>query len=229
MLAAAAQGRAAGNIGGSLALTSDYVFRGLSQTCGKPAAQADLHYRWSGPRTAESFLGVWGSTDLASQSCPTPGEINIYLGHSWLTGIADSSATLTYAHYAYPGSADGHYDYDELEGAWAFQDRLFLTLAWVPNALGYTHHGPERDRNALSFGAQLNEPIGTRFTASAGVGYDQIADITGAGFAFWNAGLAYGRGAAQIGVSYFGTADRARRLYGGQGGNRWAATVIWRF
>ena len=228
LLAAAWQCRAEGTFGGSLALTSDYVFRGLSQTCGKPAAQADVHYRISSPSAGESFLGVWGSQELSGEYCPTPGELNLYAGHSWLTGLA-SSLTLTYAHYAYPGSAEGHYDYDEFEGAWAFQDRLFVTVAWVPNALGYTNYSASRDRNAVSLGLQLNQPVATAFTASAGVGYDQIADVTGAGFVFWSAGIAYGRGPAQIGVSYFGTSDRARHLYGGMGGNRWAATLIWRF
>ena len=35
------------DLGGSLALTSDYIYHGISQTCGDPAAQADC------PRPAE--------------------------------------------------------------------------------------------------------------------------------------------------------------------------------
>ncbi|MBV9913446.1 MAG: hypothetical protein JOZ93_12765, partial [Sinobacteraceae bacterium] len=34
----------AGAFGGALTLTSDYIFRGVSQGNGDPAAQADVHY-----------------------------------------------------------------------------------------------------------------------------------------------------------------------------------------
>jgi hypothetical protein len=63
--------------GGSLALTRDDIYRGVSQTCGDPAAQADVHAS-DGPTQSQwtAFAGVWGSAGLvASRMLPSdPGN-----------------------------------------------------------------------------------------------------------------------------------------------------------
>jgi uncharacterized protein (TIGR02001 family) len=224
----------AGPFGGSLALTSDYVYRGISQTCGDPAFQADVHYRSHGGESpSETFVGLFGSKGLGDSYCGGTSELNAYLGHSFATS-RDSSATLTYTHYAYPNGEYGFdrvdYDYDELAGEWAYRDQLFFTLAWVPNALRYTGHSLERGRSAFTAGLQLHQALGASFTLSAGVGYDEVTDFSGAGYAFWNGGIGYGIGRWQLDVSYFGTADHATQHFGTRiAGNRVSATALWRF
>ena len=53
-----AVGRVQGAYGGHVAVTTDYVLRGVSQTRGAPALQADLHYT-----TANGwYAGAWAST-----------------------------------------------------------------------------------------------------------------------------------------------------------------------
>ena len=68
---AAAAGIGLDDFGGSVALTSNYMFHGISQTCGDPAAQGDVHYRSSGGQSAsEGFAGVWGSAwDAVPRHC----------------------------------------------------------------------------------------------------------------------------------------------------------------
>jgi uncharacterized protein (TIGR02001 family) len=234
----AAAGIALDDFGGSLALTSDDMFHGISQTCGDPAAQGDLHYRSSGGQSAaEGFAGVWGSAGLGQSACGKARELNFYAGYSFLTS-PDSSASLTYTHYGYPGGdytitplAGHRYDYDALEGQWAWQDRVFLTLAWTPDALGYKEFfAVARDRSALSYGLQLHQPLWRGFSLSAGVGYDQIADPFGTGYGFWNAGVGYTLGAWQLDAEYFGTATRAVRLFGSYvAGHQASISVVWRF
>jgi uncharacterized protein (TIGR02001 family) len=232
-VAAAHHGRA-GSFGGSLTLTSDYVYRGISQTCGDPAFQADGHYRTSGGQSpSDTFVGLFASKGLGDSYCGGASELNAYLGHSFATS-RDSSATLTYTHYAYPGGLYGFdsvdYDYDEFGAQWAYQDQLYLTLAWVPNALRYTDHSLERGRSAFTYGLQLHHALGARFTLSAGAGYDEVTDPLGAGYAFWNGGIGYAIGAFQFDVSYFGTADIATRRFGTRiAGNRVSVTALWRF
>jgi uncharacterized protein (TIGR02001 family) len=117
----ASAGIALDDFGGSVALTSNYMFHGLSQTCGDPAAQGDLHYRSSGGQSAtEVFAGAWGSAGLGQSACGKAREVNFYAGYSFLTS-PDSSASLTYTHYGYPGGdytigrlAGHRYDYDAL-------------------------------------------------------------------------------------------------------------------
>jgi uncharacterized protein (TIGR02001 family) len=233
----AAAGIALDDFGGSVALTSNYMFHGISQTCGDPAAQGDLHYRSSGGQTAaEGFAGVWGSAGLGQSACGKAREVNFYAGYSFLTS-QDSSASLTYTHYGYPGGdytigrlAGHRYDYDALEAQWAWQDRVFLTVAWTPDALGYKAYSLSRNRTALSYGIQLHQPLARGFSLSAGVGYDQIADPLGTGYGFWNAGVGYTLGAWQLDAGYFGTATRALRLFGAYvAGSQAAVSAVWRF
>jgi uncharacterized protein (TIGR02001 family) len=225
------------DFGGSLALTTDYVFHGISQTCGEPAAQGDVHFRSAGGESAaEAFAGVWGSVGLGQSGCDQAREINFYGGYS-LPITADSNATLTYTHYGYPGGgyaigrlAGYRFDYDALEAQWAWQDQVYLSVAWTPNALHYEYHEVLRNRSALSYGLQLHQPLPGGFSLSAGIGYDQIADPFGTGYGFWNAGLGYGLGKVQLQASYIGTADRALGLFGSRvAGSRGLVSAVWRF
>src|SRR6185312_5397019 len=68
--------------GGSLALTADDVYRGVSRTCGHPAAQADVHVRERGASYWAAFAGVWGSAGLSSSPCGGARELEIYAGYS---------------------------------------------------------------------------------------------------------------------------------------------------
>jgi uncharacterized protein (TIGR02001 family) len=241
-LASAARG-VAGDLGGSLALTSDYVYQGISRTCGGPAAQADLRFRSAGGEAPwETFAGVWGSAGLARSLCNASREIDLYAGQRIALG-GSSSLTLTYVHYAFPGGSyvyerlEGRrFDYDELGGMWALEDRLFVTLAWTPNALEYRLYPAAgaytlaRDRSALSFGAQVHQPLPAGLTLSAGAGYDEVSDPFGAGYAFWSAGIGRTVGRVELDVSYFRTAPRAERLFGPKiAGGRLSAAAVWRF
>ena len=231
------QAAAASDVGGSVALTSDYVYHGLSHTCGAPALQADLQIGTSGGEgPSELYAGAWGSAGLGSGYCHRSREVDLYAGVR-LAPSATQSLTLSYIHYAFPGGnylyepVEGRrFDYDELDGTWAFEDRLFFTFAWTPNAIEYRRFAIRRDRGAPSFGAELHQPVGLGFTFSAGVGYDQMSDPSGAGYAFWNAGFEHRVGPVQVDLSYYRTAPRAERLFGPQvAGGRVAASAIWRF
>ncbi len=225
------------NFGGSLALTSDYIYHGISQTCGDPAAQADLHYRSSGGQSAaEAFAGVWGSAGLGQSACGKAREVDLYAGYSLALG-QDSSASVTYSRYGYPGGnytlapiAGHRYDYDAVEAQWAWLDEVYLTLAWTPDAFQFTEYGPRDDRHALSYGLQLHHALTGGFSLSAGVGYDEIADPSGTGYGFWNAGVGYAWGPVQVQAGYFGTASRAVRVFGSYvAGSRASVSALWRF
>lgn len=124
--AAANAAWADGSVGGSLAATSDYIYHGLSHSEGNPAFQADVHYRSdSGTATAENFIGLWSSTTDRAATGGTY-EVNAYAGRTFQIA-PQSSATVTYVHYAYPDErGTPRYDYDELSGTWAYQDRVFF-------------------------------------------------------------------------------------------------------
>jgi uncharacterized protein (TIGR02001 family) len=220
--------RGAGSVGGSLDLTSDYIYHGLSESYGDPALQADIHYRTdSGAAAAENFIGLWGST-ISRSATGGNYELNAYLGRTFLIN-ANSSATLSYVHYAYP---DDHgrprYDYDELAAGWGYQDRVFATVAWTPDTARYSERGLGRCCRAFSYDIAVHQSLGHAFTLSAAVGYDALNGASG--YAYWNGGVAYAIGAWQVDLSYFAMQRRAVDLYGSViAGNRLVGTLVWRF
>jgi uncharacterized protein (TIGR02001 family) len=219
---------AEGSIGGSLDLTSDYIFHGLSESHGDPAVQGDIHYRSdSGAAAAENFIGLWGST-ISRSATGGSFELNGYLGRTFLVS-SNSSATLSYVHYAYP---DDHgkprYDYDELTAGWAYQDLVFATIAWTPDTARYSERGFGRCCRALSYDIAVHQSLGHAFTLSAALGYDELNGAPG--YAYWNGGIAYAIGAWQFDLSYFAMQSRAEHLYGPVlAGDRMVGTIVWRF
>ena len=232
---------AAVDAGGSLALTADDVYRGISQTCGHPAAQVDLHARERGTSDWDVFAGAWGSAGLGSSDCGSAKELDAYAGYS-LALTANLRATLTYTRYTYPGGGYGNrylsghrYDYDQLAMSWSLADRLYFTLAWTPDALHYEGYESgslryEQDRSAFAYGAQWRQPLVSWLSVTAGVGYDRMADPFGTGYGFWSLGLTHAAGPLELDFGYFHTADRALRLFGrDSAGERVSATVLWSF
>jgi uncharacterized protein (TIGR02001 family) len=231
---------AAVDTGGSLALTEDDVYRGVSQTCGHPAAQADLHLREQGAGYWAAFAGVWGSAGLARSSCGGARELNAYAGYS-LALTPQLSTTLLYTRYAFPGGGYGNphlsgarYDYDQLATSWSLLDRLYVTLAWTPDALRYEHYDgslhAEQDRSAFAYGAEWRQPLVSWLSLTAAAGYDRMADPFGTGYGFWSLGLTHSSGPFELDVGYFHTAARAMRLFGrDSAGGRVSATLLWHF
>jgi uncharacterized protein (TIGR02001 family) len=226
--AAAMAAWADGSVGGSLEFTSDYIYHGLSQSRGDPAVQADIHYRSaSDAATGENFIGLWGSTISRAMTGGTY-ELNAYAGRTFLVN-SDSSATLSFVHYAYPNDRGSpRYDYDELSGSWAYRDFVFFTVAWTPDTAAYTERGLGRCCRLLSYDVALHQSLGYGFTLSAALGYDELKGDFG--YAYWNGGIDYAIGPFQLDLSYFAMQPRAAHLYGDAiAGNRWVGTLIWRF
>jgi uncharacterized protein (TIGR02001 family) len=219
---------AQGSLGGSVDLTSDYIYHGLSESHGDPAIQADVHYRSdSGAAAAENFIGLWGST-ISHATTGGTYELNAYLGRTFLIN-SDSSATLTYVHYAYPDDKGRPgYDYDELSVGWAYEDRVFATFAWTPDTARYSDRESGRCCRVLSYDIAVHQSLGHAFTLTGGLGYDELKGASG--YAYWNGGIAYAIGSWQLDLSYFAMQRRAADLYGNViGGNRWVGTLAWRF
>jgi uncharacterized protein (TIGR02001 family) len=227
-------------LGGSLALTRDDVYRGLSQTCGHPAAQGSIDVRTQGSSSWDVFGGVWGSKGLSGTECGSARELDVFAGYS-IALTPDLGFSLIYTRYAFPGGGYGNphlygrrYDYDQIGLTANVQGRLYATLAWTPDALRYERYdgrfGIEADRSAFSYGLEWRQPLASWLTLTAGGGYDRMADPGGTGYGFYSIGLANRTGPLELSVAYFRAAGRAERLFGPEvAGGRVSATVLWRF
>jgi uncharacterized protein (TIGR02001 family) len=219
-------GHAEGDLGGYLAVTTDYVLRGMSQTRGAAALQADLHFenanRW--------FVGAWTSTiDLNPGPGPTL-ELNAYAGRNWPLGTT-WSARLTAVHYAYPNDTEAlRYDYDELIGSLAFRDRLSVSVAWSPNTSRYSTYGIARDRTALNYDLVGQWPLAGPLTVAGGVGYYDLDDLFDTGYGYWNASLVWAVPHLQFELGFYSTSSNAEALFGREAtGQRWSLTATWQF
>lgn len=205
---------------------SDYVFRGVTQTRGGAALQADVH--WAGD--AGWFVGAWGST-VDPNAGPGPTiEINLYAGLAReLTG--DWVARLLAIHYAYPDDETTlRWDYDEVAASLAFRDRLAATIAWSPNYSSFGAGQFVADRKTMSYELSAQLPWRRHWLASAGAGYQDLDDLFGTGFVFWNVGLTYVAAPWQLTLARFGTSERAADLYGSDATrDRWSLVVQWQF
>lgn len=118
----------------NLALTSNYISRGFTQSWGRPALQGGVdHLRPSG-----LFAGAWFSTLSQKEFRDGPLEVDIY------AGMNGSAAGLTWTaaayYYLYPGSSspavgNRRYDYAEAklglsQGPWVINTYWVLTQRW---------------------------------------------------------------------------------------------------
>ncbi len=119
-----------------LTLTTDYVFRGVSQTMTSPALQGRLYVS----HESGFFAYVWGSNvDYVADGGPDDGadiEVDFLVGYS--RGISDRVAvTASWVRYAFPGmKAEIRYDFSEWTGAITVDDTHTVTVAYSPDVFG---------------------------------------------------------------------------------------------
>jgi uncharacterized protein (TIGR02001 family) len=109
-------------ISGNIALTSDYRFRGISQTDESPAVQGGFDTSFE----PGFYLGSWGSSVDFSESDNDTGhygslELDYYGGWRGPIGDSDFGIDVGYLYYDYPGdTVDPKGDYQEvsLKGSW---------------------------------------------------------------------------------------------------------------
>lgn len=172
LLPAVASAQQAPELSFGVALTSDYIFRGTTQSDGKPAVQAYAEAGLGG-----FYLGAWGSTvDLGEDEV----ELDLYAGFRGAFGALDYD--LGYVRYLYDESGDccgeaylsldRAFGFGTLGGS-AFYD-LDLDTTWAELRAG------------TSFGENwaVDGAVGTDF-GSFDLGEDKVA---------WNVGVTHSLG-----------------------------------
>lgn len=193
--AAAAAEEPASNLSWNLALTSDYVFRGITQTDFDPALQGGLDYAFD---DSGWYVGTWGSNiDFASPDGPDI-EIDIYGGYG--TSLSDDwSLDLHAIRYIYAGERDvyGDLDYNEFFAATTWNEMLTFTLAYAPDYANL-------DYTSTYFGVGGTWEVGNGFSLNAGVGHSSFSDDVGS-YTDWNLGFSRSFGPVEAALTYYDT------------------------
>ena len=109
--AAADEGEDGPSLTANLTLTSDYRFRGQSQTMRGGAVQGGLDYA----DPSGLFAGVWASTIDFDDPQESPAEVDFIAGYSH-TFADETAGSVWLAYYWYPDSDPADYDYVEILG-----------------------------------------------------------------------------------------------------------------
>jgi uncharacterized protein (TIGR02001 family) len=211
---------------GSIAATTDYVFRGVSQTYGGAALQGGLNFQ----SPAGWFAGSWASNVDPYPGGPDAAELNLYAGFGWALS-RDWTARASYTRYVYAWDQRRKpYDYGEFAVTVGFRDRLAATVSYQPDATRYSTLGYVRDRPASAYELTGRWPLPRGLALIGGVGYYDLTHLYGVGYWSGNAGVSYVRGRFEVDVTRFFSDGTVRRLFeDASADGRWVASIVCRF
>ena len=211
---------------GSLALTSDYLVRGISRSNHDAALQLDLHY----VSNVGLFAGVFASNTQIDPDESRDAELSEYFGYGWRGGDAWAGRVLA-SYYAYPWNQFGsRYNYAEFDAEVAYRGWLQLNLNYSPDSPRYVPYRGLMSVTETAAEINAQRAIIGKLSATAGVGYSHLAGASAAGYVYWGIGGAYDLGPVSLAVSYTDTTSGAKSLfYNAAATGRWTGTVIWRF
>lgn len=173
--------------------TSDYIFRGVSQTGEQPAFQASVDLTYG-----IFYAGIWGSnTDLGAND---NAELDLYAGITPAWGPVTFDLGVIY--YAYP-SADDNLEYVELKGGYS------LTSPWIKGLTSGTtvYWSPEYTldsgevvtvESSASYALPAVGKISPTLSGTYGTVYGDLGDgftASGTGddeYSYWNVGIEVG-------------------------------------
>ena len=197
-----------GEVSANVALVSDYIFRGITNTDHNPAIQGGLSYSVDvGLPYAQPYAGFWGS----NVDFDDGGEATVELDFSFgLTGtVAGVEWDLGGLYYAYPGAHSNlHYNYWEvpLQLTYPIGEHLSLLgqYAFSPDFFGSSGRA-----HYLVAGGRWEQPIGpTTLAFEATTGHQWIEDNAAYGvddYQDWRVGLALTIDKITVGVAYTDT------------------------
>jgi uncharacterized protein (TIGR02001 family) len=181
----------------NVALVSDYVFRGITQSNEEPTVQGGFDYEYA---PLGLYAGIWGSgVDFTDAST----ELDYYAGwrHSWDKLSFDVGAI----YYDYPGS-DGSLEYDFWEASAALGYDFDVAAATIAVNYSPEYFGDSGDATYSAF--YLDIPLPYSLTLNSHIGYQAIDDNDTFGtpdYADWGVGLGYNLAGFDLAVTYTDT------------------------
>ncbi|MCQ4165824.1 hypothetical protein [Tahibacter harae] len=225
LLLAAALPAAAQDWGGALGFGSDNVYRGVSQTSGRPSWLADVHYRFD-----ENWTAGLGASAERPQYQSSGAQFTLYLDRLWQLD-EDWSAKLGVMHYESPWNVwRDELNYNELNAAIGWRGRWRLSLALSPDTPGIFSASGAKVGFVASAELSYQQPVAGRLAANFGLGYANLKQVADLVYGYGSAGLSYGAGDVYIYSSVLWSTPGALRYNtGAQDRTRWVTTLVWSF
>jgi uncharacterized protein (TIGR02001 family) len=199
-------------LSGNVSVTSDYTFRGISQTLQQPALQGGIDIN----HPTGFYLGTWGSNVNFGEDLATGPraqvELDAYGGFGGsLGGVADLDLGAVY--YMYPGAGGRGYNFLEF-GLGASRGvgplGVGLSALYSPNFFAESGTG-------VYYGATVDIPVSV-FTFSGSLGRQLIEDNEAFGtpdYTDWGATASVGLWGLNLGGGVVGTSLNREQCFGG--------------
>ncbi|CAN7164350.1 TorF family putative porin [Pseudoxanthomonas sp. LjRoot143] len=213
LLLGAASSASAATFNGSGAITTDYVWRGTTQTQGDPAVQAGFKV------AADNGLygAVWGSNVEFAPDTKASSELDVTVG--WSGNVAEDWALdVNLTHYRYP-STTADLDWTEAIGTLTWKENYWAQLGYSNDALATDEAG-----TYAQLGAKF--PVGEQLRLEAAAGYYWLDDAYDASYAHAQLGMVWAfKAPFEIRVTAHATDRSARTLFPGLAGSRVEAAL----
>ena len=189
MMAAAGTASAQGEFSGNVALSTDYVWRGISQSNGDMAISGGFDYS-----NGMFYAGTWASNVDFSDDSDTNVEIDFYGG---LAGELSNGVSwdIGVIYYAYPDAEDADLDFLEIKGALGYSFDSGLSVG------GEAYY--DIDNKNLYLAASAGFSITESFAVDAGVGNYQFD--AGGDYTNWSLGGTYSAMGFDFDLRYWDT------------------------
>jgi uncharacterized protein (TIGR02001 family) len=211
---------------GSVGATSDFVYRGLSLTRGRPAAQASLDLEFP---TGFYIGGFVASADPNPGPSP-PVEFDAWAGRYWRLDN-DFSVDLRLSQYTYPDDPRPiNYNRTELTGTMGYRNQVFVAAIYSPNTKAVGSAPGYKEDGAWAVEVSGRHPFNDRFAISAGFGHYGLDGVYGGNYDYWNATLTATLSPFEVQLAYLGVDGEAENHFlSSTVGDRVAITALWRF
>ena len=203
---------------GTAALTSDYVFRGISQTRGDAAPQLGVKAALD-----SGFYGqLWSSTVDYGAALGTDAEVDLVAG--WNRTFAERwNVDVNLTRFTYPGTREPtNLDYNEVIATLTLDSRWWAMVGWSENALASRGRGVY-----VELGAKF--PVTDTFRFETVAAHYDLDDGYGDSYARAQVSAIYTLGNVDLRASGHWTSDSAKRLFPGVAGSRFEAAATWNF
>ena len=189
-----AQAQVTGNLG----LTSDYRFRGISQTQNAPAVQGGIDYAHS----SGFYVGNWNSSVSSDMYTNGSGvESDLYAGFKKeiYKGLTLDVGSYNYFYPRATNNTSTNFDTNE----------LFAGLGYGPVSVKYSqslsnYFGTANSKNSQYYQADIVQPLGnSKISLLAHVGRTEVNNNSNLNYTDYNVGLGYDLQGWQLAAKYY--------------------------
>ncbi|WP_028917802.1 TorF family putative porin [Pseudoxanthomonas sp. J35] len=194
----------------SVAATSDYVWRGVSQSNETSTGQAGLTYN----SPVGLYVGTWASGVDFGPGDPD-FEVDYFVGYN--VDFSDSvNFDIMLNRYTYPDASE--LNFNELITTTTFAENYSLTVAYSDD-----FGGSDTDAWYVAGGASIGLP--NDFSLDLGVGRSMFEKDYGEDYTDWTVGVSRSWGLVSASLAYVGTDGNGRDAFGEIADNRLVLTL----